>query len=132
MSSTEILNKLKSVESMVNELRGALESVGTDRIRITGDITVTTEYEDHKFIPEIEVNDSMQEIDFGTEIYFSRLSAEGCDIYVNFDRPITDDEYTVVWKGTQKIINRKTSKIYVRAPAGLTGTLKFEGLKRNA
>ena len=94
-------------------------------------IRVFPTFDDHVFRPSIDVTDVEQEITFDKPVYLAKLSAEGCDIYVNFDRPITNDEYTIVFNGTTKVVGRKTSKIYVKAPTGLTGTLRFEGLVLN-
>jgi len=94
-------------------------------------IRVFPTFDDHVFRPAINVTDSEQEITFDKPVYLAKLSAEGCDIYVNFDRPITNDEYTVIFNGTTKIVGRKTTKLYVKAPTGLSGTLRFEGLVLN-
>jgi len=95
-------------------------------------IRVFPVFDDHVFRPSIAVDQNEQEIAFAKPVYIAKLTAEGCDIYINFDRKITTDDYTIVWNGTTKIVGRKTSKIYAKAPAGLSGTLRFEGLVLNA
>jgi len=95
-------------------------------------IRVFPTFDDHIFRPVITVTDTEQEISFSGWVYLAKLTAQGCDIYVNFDRPIATDEYAIIFKDTTKLIGRKTSKIYVRAPVGLSGTLRFEGLVLNA
>ena len=95
-------------------------------------IRVFPVFDDHVFRPSISVDETEQEISFSNTIYIAKLAAEGCDIYINFDRNIGSDDYTIVWAGTSKIVGRKTSKIYAKAPTGLTGTLRVEGLVLNA
>ena len=89
-------------------------------------------FDDHIFKPSIEVDDNVSIITFSNSVYILKLSAEGCDIYVNFDRNITNDEYTIIWNGTTKVIGRKTKTIYCKAPSGLSGILRLEGLMLNA
>lgn len=84
-------------------------------------------YFDHIFTT-IEVDDTIREYSFSKPMYLLKLVAEGCDIYINLDRPISDNEYTIVWNNTSKVINRYTNKIYVKAPTGLKGKLTIEGL----
>lgn len=120
------------IYSLIEDLKNALSSVAKDSFRVavisggTGGGAVT--YSDHIFIPSIAVTDSEQEIAFSKEVYVLKLTAEGCDIYVNFDRNITTDEYTIIFDGTTKMLERTTNKMYIKAPSGLSGTLRFEGL----
>lgn len=88
-------------------------------------------FDDHIFM-SISVDSTGKELTLDKPVYIVSLIAEGCDIYVNFDRPITNDEYTVIWDRTSKIIGRRTSKIYAKTPAGLAGILRLEGLVLSA
>lgn len=102
-----------------------------DKFEKAGGIRVYPSFDDHIF-KKVEINDTGKVISFDKQVYILKLSAKGCDIIVNLDRPIKDNEYTVVWADTSKIIQRKTKLIYAKTPPNLKGVLYIEGLTLNA
>ena len=82
---------------------------------------------EHAFRPELIVDET------GTELPISGFSysikAENSPVKVNFDRPVTDDEYTIVYPGTIKKVSRVTSKLYLKALPGQTSLVTVEVLR---
>ena len=71
---------------------------------------------DHLFKPEVEVSSTDQsEIPLASNTFVSKLTAKYSDVMVNFDRPITDEEYTIISQDTSKVIMRYVSKIYAKS-----------------
>jgi len=91
-------------------------------------IIVYPVFSDHTFRPHVEVTDTQECLEFPVPVSIVKLTARDCDVYINFNRPITANEYTVIFSDTTKLINLKTQKIYYKAPAGLSGYLNIEGL----
>lgn len=57
------------------------------------------------------------------------LKAKDTDIKYNLDRPVTENEYDVVFRDTIHIINRYVTKIYAKAPLGQQGRLWIKTLR---
>lgn len=76
--------------------------------------TIGTEsFTDHRFFPEVDVGTTMTEIPVDGLVV--SLVAKNSDIKVNFDRPITADEYLIIPQDTYITIRRKVQKIYAQS-----------------
>lgn len=118
-SNAEISTYIKQIQE---ELKNLQISGG-------GGVTITEQiYIDHVFFPSIEVTDTQKVINFDKPVYAIKITANDCDVYVNFDREITSSEYTIIYAKATKIISRKTSSIYFKTPSGLVGTVSIEAL----
>jgi hypothetical protein len=81
------------------------------------------------FKPELEVTDAGTELPISAFIYSIKASSGYAPCKFNIDRPITSDEYSVVFPGVVKYIGRKASRIYLQAPLGQVSRVTIEALK---
>ena len=102
--SVEVLNFLKKNLGIIIK---RLEEAG---------VVSLPSYPNHRFLPEVEVNDVQEELPVEGMLYKVKVVGDA-PVYLNVDRPITD-EYTVVFPGSYIIIPRAASAIYLKAPEG--------------
>jgi hypothetical protein len=115
VSSVELFNYLKKSLGIVIK-----------RLEESGVLTLPT-FLDHKFMPELEVSDTQIELPVSGLLYKVKV-VDGAPVYLNIDRPITD-EYTVVFPGTYVLIPRSAHKIYIKAPEGFKSKVRIEVLR---
>lgn len=94
-----------------------------------GGFIATLSYPDHTFIPEQTITDTGVTLQIKGLLYSIRVHPNSAPVKVNFDRPVTDTEYTVVFPGVIKKIGRITSTLYMKAPQGQTSKVDIEVLK---
>jgi len=82
---------------------------------------------DHAFKPEVTVDENGKVLEISGFLY--SIKADNSAVKVNFDRPVTDEEYTVVYPGMIKKVSRITSKLYLKALPGQTSTVTVEVLR---
>ncbi len=116
MSSVEVLNFLKKSLGIIIK-----------RMEEEGVITLPV-FSDHRFLPPIEVSDAGAELDLPGLVYKVKNIGD-VPFYLNIGRPVTDEEYTVVFPGSYHIIPRASGRIFLKAPAGYTARAKVEVLR---
>ena len=84
---------------------------------------------DHSFYPEIEVTDAGKTLNVNGFIISIRVDPNYAPVKFNLDRPVTDTEYSVVFPGIIKIVNRLTKTLYLKAPSGQISRVRVEVLK---
>jgi hypothetical protein len=116
VSSVEVLSFLKkSLGIMIK------------RMEEEGVITLPI-FSDHRFIPDIEVSDRGVELNLPGLVYKVKNIGD-VPFYLNISRPITDEEYTVVFPGSYHIIPRASGRVFLKAPAGYTARARVEVLR---
>jgi len=83
---------------------------------------------DHVFYPEVKVTDEGVALDVNGFVISIRADPNYAPVKFNLDRPV-DNEYSVVWPGVIKIINRLTNKVYLKAPQGQVSVVRIEALR---
>jgi hypothetical protein len=83
----------------------------------------------HLFKPEIEVPDTGIEVETSGFLILIKVPPDGRPVKANFDRPITADEYTVVYPGVVKVVGRMTNTLYLKAPQGYSSKATVEVLR---
>lgn len=117
MSSVEILNFLKRNIGIIIK-----------RLEETG-VIVLPAASDHTFYPELEVDENGRAVPVNAFLSSIEVDKDSQPVKVNFDRPVTDYEYTIVWPGTIKKVARFTSTLYLKAPKGHTSKVRLEVLR---
>lgn len=118
MSSVEILNFLKKNIGIIIK-----------RLEETGVLTVPTAL-DHVFYPEVEVSDIGVTLPVNGFLVSIGVYPNYAPVKVNFDRPVTDFEYTVIFPGIVKVVGRLTGNLYLKAPLGHISKVRVEALRR--
>jgi len=113
VSGVEILSYLKKQLGIITKL---MEEKG---------VLATPSFRDHKFIPELEVDDVGVALDMAASLY--KVKALDVPVYVNIDRPI-GSEYVVVFPGSYRVIPRIGGKLYLKAPSGYKSRVSIEAL----
>ncbi len=116
MSSVEVLSFLKKSLGIIIK---RLEEEGVIALPV---------FSDHKFLPPIEVTDAGVELDLPGLVYKVKNIGD-VPFYLNIGRPVTDDEYTVVFPGSYYVIPRASGRIFLKAPKGYTARAKVEVLR---
>jgi hypothetical protein len=83
----------------------------------------------HLFKPEIDVTDVGVEVPTSGFLILIKVPPDGRPVKANFDRPITADEYTVVYPGVVKVVGRMTDVLYLKAPQGYSSKATVEVLR---
>ncbi len=83
---------------------------------------------DHLFIPELTVTDTPISLDLNAKLCKIKVLGN-IPVYYNIDRPITNEEYSIVEPGVYAIIPRISKKLYLKAPIGTTSRVRVEVLK---
>jgi hypothetical protein len=97
------------------------------RLEEEGVVTLPV-FSDHRFLPPIEVSDTGVELDLPGLVYKVKNVGD-VPFYLNVGRPITDDEYTVVFPGSYHIIPRASGRLFLKAPKGYRAKAKIEVLR---
>jgi len=84
---------------------------------------------EHAFYPEVKVTDEGETLNVNGFLISLRADPNYAPVKFNLDRPVTDTEYSVVWPGVIKIVNRLTNTLYLKAPEGQTSLVRIEVLK---
>lgn len=116
MSSVEVLSFLKKSLGIIIK---RLEEEGVIALPV---------FSDHRFLPPIEVSDAGVELDLPGLVYKVKNIGD-VPFYLNIGRPITDEEYTVVFPGSYHIIPRASGRVFLKAPKGYTAKAKVEVLR---
>lgn len=122
MSAVERLHYLKKILGKLPKTEFSEYDYPLDRIM---DLMAAP---DHVFKPEITVTDS-EPVEVEVNSFVVSIRPKEGDVKVNFDRPITTDEYTVIPKDVIKVVGRRTGKLYLQALAGQTSKVRIEGLR---
>lgn len=117
MSGVEILNFLKRNIGIIIK---RLEESG---------VLVVPAARDHLFIPELEVDDKGVSLDVNGFIHYVKVHPGYSPVKMNLDRPVVDNEYTVVHPGVVKVISRTAGRIYLKAPMGQLSKVTVEVLR---
>jgi len=117
VSSIEIYNYLK-------------KSLGIIIKKIEEDgVLSTLSFSEHRFIPNINVDDRGVVLDVGGLLYKVGVPPDAPSaVYLNIDRPVTNDEYKVIFPGISYVVLRRASKIYLKAPTGFNTRVGVEVL----
>jgi hypothetical protein len=97
------------------------------RLEEEGVITLPV-FSDHRFLPNIEVSDTGVELDLPGLVYKVKNIGD-VPFYLNIGRPVTDDEYTVVFPGSYHVIPRASGRVFLKAPRGYTARARVEVLR---
>jgi hypothetical protein len=97
------------------------------RLETTGVLALPS-FLDHSFRPSIDVGDAEVEVPLSAMLYKLKVTGD-YPVYFNVDRHITDEEYSVVWPGSYKVIPRRGSTLYLKAPAGFKTRVMVEALE---
>jgi hypothetical protein len=97
------------------------------RMEEEGVITLPV-FSDHTFKPEVNFDDRGVELDLPGLVYKVKNIGD-VPFYLNIGRPITDDEYTVVFPGSYYIIPRSSGRVFLKAPRGYTAKARVEVLR---
>jgi len=116
VSGVEILNYLKKSLGII-----------TKRLEESGVVSLPS-FLDHSFVPELTVDDAGVKLNLSGMVYKVKVMGD-YPVYLNIDRPITSNEYTVIFPGSYKIIHRSASSIYLKAPSGFTTKVSIEVLR---
>lgn len=84
---------------------------------------------DHSFILNVEVDEEGTALDVDGFLISVRASPDYSPVKLNFDRPVTDTEYTIVFPGIIKKVGRFTKTLYMKAPQGQQAVVTVEVLK---
>lgn len=121
MSVVELLSAAKKILGKLPRTEFSEHDYPLDRLM---DLLSAPE---HLFKPEMTVDEA------GTSLaidgFLISLKAEDAPCKINLDRPVTDEEYSVVFPNTIKKVARLTERIYLKAPAGQTSKVTLEVLK---
>ena len=82
---------------------------------------------EHYFNPEITVDEDGTSLEI--DGFLISIKAEDAPVLVNFDRPVTATEYTKVFPNVVKVISRRVTTLYLKAPAGQTSKVRIEALR---
>jgi hypothetical protein len=116
VSSVEVLNFLKKSLGIIIK-----------RLEEEGVVTLPV-FSDHRFLPPIEFDDRGVELDLPGLVYKVKNIGDTA-FYLNIGRPVTDDEYTVVFPGTYHVIPRASGRMFLKAPKGYKAKAKVEVLR---
>ena len=116
MSSVELLHYLKRNLGIVIK-----------RLEETG--VVANIFRDHLFKPQIAVTDAGSVLPVNAFIHRISVAPDSAPVKFNLDRPVTDEEYSVVYPGVVKVISRLADKLYLKAPLGQTSLVTVECLR---
>ena len=117
MSGVEVLSFLKKALGIVIK---DLEEKG---------VLAAPSFSDHEFRPEVEVTDAGLELPVEGFVYSIKAHEGYAPVKFNLDRPVTPTEYSVVHPGVIKLIQRRASKVHLRAPMGQVGRVTVEALR---
>jgi hypothetical protein len=96
------------------------------RLEEEGVITLPV-FSDHRFLPPIEFDENGVELDLPGLVYKVKNIGD-VPFYLNIGRPVTDNEYTVVFPGSYHVIPRASGRVFLKAPKGYTARAKVEVL----
>jgi hypothetical protein len=116
VSSVEVLSFLKKSLGIIIK---RMEEEG---------VVVLPVFSDHRFIPEVDVDDRGAELDLPGLVYKVKNIGD-VPFYLNIGRPVTDTEYTVVFPGSYYVIPRASGKVFLKAPAGFKAKVRVEVLR---
>lgn len=119
MSTVELLSFLKKILGIIDK-----------RIEEAG-ILSSSSYTEHLFIPRLVVTDEGISIPLsftGLRVKVRVPPDAPAPVYINIDRPVTDEEYRVLFPGMGYDIPRRASTIYLKAPQGFTTYVDLEVL----
>jgi hypothetical protein len=91
-------------------------------------VVVLPVFSDHRFIPKVEFDDRGVELDLPGLVYKVKNIGD-TPFYLNIGRPITDEEYTVVFPGSIYIIPRASGRVFLKAPRGYSAKAVVEVLR---
>lgn len=84
----------------------------------------------HVFVPKQTFDDSGGTIVVNSFVNKIKVpNSSSAEAKVNFDRPVTDNEFSVVFPGTGETYGRICDYISVEAPSGQTTTVNVEAIK---
>lgn len=86
----------------------------------------------HTFYPNVVVVDRGVSLPVNGFLVSIKVDPTGSPVKVNFDRPVSDSEYTTVFPGIVKVVGRLTQNLYLKAPAGQKSSVSVEILKLGA
>ncbi len=92
-----------------------------------GVLTLSVSLE-HRFMPVLDVTDRETCVDVRGFVYKVKVTGD-YPVYFNLDRPITDNEYAVVFPGSYIVVNRLANKLCLKAPTGYTTSVKVDVLR---
>ena len=84
---------------------------------------------DHVFYPLVEVGAEGKVLNVDAFVHRISVDPTSAPVKFNIDRPVTDQEYSVVFPGVVKVISRLAGKVYLKAPLGQTSKVTVECLK---
>jgi len=116
VSNVEVLNFLKKSLGIIIK---RMEEEGVIALPV---------FSDHRFLSPIEFDDKGVELDLPGLVYKVKNIGD-VPFYLNIGRPVTDEEYTVVFPGSYHIIPRASGRVFLKAPKGYTARAKVEVLK---
>jgi len=83
----------------------------------------------HAFYPEVKVTDAGEVLNVNGFLISLRVDPGYAPVKFNLDRPVSSTEYSVVWPGIIKVVNRLTNTLYLKAPEGQVSVVRVEVLK---
>jgi hypothetical protein len=116
VSGAEVLNFLKRSLGIIIK---RLEEEG---------ILSSPSFKDHSFIPELEVTDAGVDLAIPGLVYKVKVVGD-YPVYLNIDRPISREEYKIVYPGSYYVIPRIGAKVYLKAPSGFKTKVAIETLR---
>jgi len=116
VSSVEVLGFLKKSLGIIIK-----------RMEEEGVVTLPV-FSDHRFLPDIEVGDAGVELDLPGLVYKVKNIGD-VPFYLNIGRPVSDEEYTVVFPGSYHVIPRASGRVFLKAPRGYTARARVEVLR---
>jgi hypothetical protein len=93
-----------------------------------GGVLAEPSFRDHGFVPEVEVTDAGVDLAVPGLVYKVKVTGE-YPVYLNINRPVSEEEYKVVWPGSYYVVPRAGAKLYLKAPAGYKTKVAIEVLR---
>jgi len=90
---------------------------------------ITFSYSDHSIVNLDLQDSSVQTVVFDPPAHVLKISTN-IPITVNFNRPITQDEYMIIGAESTLVVSLITNILYVQALQGYTGKVSILVLKR--
>jgi len=85
---------------------------------------------DHVFVPNQTFDDSGGTIVVNSFVNKIKVpNSSSAEAKVNFDRPVTDNEFSTIFPGTGETYGRICDYVFIEAPSGQTTTVNVEAIK---